>query len=259
MAPDLLAAVRSESARFADALAAADPGAPVPSCPAWTAADLAWHLTEVQLLWGAVVRERLDAPDAAQAAKPPRPAGYAETLALARMAATALVDALDGTADAEPVWTWFAPDRSVGFVRRRQAHEALIHRIDAEQTAGGSLSPVDPILATDGVDEVLTLTCGDAPAWATHVPDGPVGRLSTTDTGATWLVRLGRLRGTNPKNGEDWNFPALAWATGEEPAFQVSASAADLDAWLWNRTDCAAVIRSGDHAPFDALVSAGLQ
>jgi uncharacterized protein (TIGR03083 family) len=163
MAPDLLAAVRSESARFADALAAADPSASVPSCPDWTAADLAWHLTEVKLLWGAVVRERLDAPDSAHAAKPPRPADYAETLALARVAATALVDALDSAADSEPVWTWFPTDRSVGFVRRRQAHEALIHRIDAEQTAGRPLLPVDPMLATDGVDEVLTLTCGDAP------------------------------------------------------------------------------------------------
>jgi hypothetical protein len=60
MAPDLLAAVRSESDRFAGALAAADPTAPVPCCPDWTAADLTWHLTEVQLLWATVVRERLD-------------------------------------------------------------------------------------------------------------------------------------------------------------------------------------------------------
>ena len=36
---------------------------------------------------------------------------------------------------AEPAWTWSA-EQTVGFTLRRQAHEALIHRLDAEQTAG---------------------------------------------------------------------------------------------------------------------------
>ena len=48
MGLDLLAAVRAESARFADALEATDPAAPVPTCPDWTAADLLWHLAQEQ-------------------------------------------------------------------------------------------------------------------------------------------------------------------------------------------------------------------
>jgi hypothetical protein len=42
---------------------------------------------------------------------------------------------LAGAADPETVWTW-SQNRSVGFVRRRQAHEALIHRRDAELVVG---------------------------------------------------------------------------------------------------------------------------
>ena len=34
-------------------------------------------------------------------------------------------------------------DHTVGFIRRKQAHEALIHRIDAE-VAAGNRTPMDP-------------------------------------------------------------------------------------------------------------------
>ena len=37
---------------------------------------------------------------------------------------------------ASEAWTW-STDQTVGFIVRRQAHEALIHRLDAELTAGG--------------------------------------------------------------------------------------------------------------------------
>ena len=50
----------------------------------------------------------------------------------------------------------------MGFVRRRQAHEALIHRIDAELTAGRR-TPVDPLLGADGVDEALRVMYGGVP------------------------------------------------------------------------------------------------
>jgi len=45
--------------------------------------------------------------------------------------------------------------RNLGFVRRRQAHEVLIHRLDAELTAGVDASAMDPRLSADGVDELL--------------------------------------------------------------------------------------------------------
>lgn len=257
MTIDFLAHVRSESARFADVLASTDPQARVPTCPDWTAADLLWHLGEVQSFWAAIVRERATAPDGLP--EPQRPVGYDELLALFRDASAALVDALANATDDTAVWTWFPADQSVGFVRRRQAHEALIHRLDAELTAG-TLSDVDPALATDGAAEVLEWMYSGVPAWAAHTVDGAVGRLSTTDTGASWLVQLGRWSGTSPNSGTTYSDKAsITVVAGGEPTFGVSGTARDLDAWLWNRPTLTDLERSGDTAAFEAVIRSGVQ
>lgn len=64
------------------------------------------------------------------------------------------------------MWTW-SNEQSSSFVLRRQAHEALIHRLDAELVVG-DCSPIDPLLAVDGVDEALRLMYCDTPAWGTR-------------------------------------------------------------------------------------------
>src|SRR6185312_9568117 len=57
-------------------------------------------------------------------------------------------------------WTWFPGEHSTGFWFRRMAHEALVHRVDGELAAGGSTTAVDPVLAADGVEEVLEWFAG---------------------------------------------------------------------------------------------------
>src|SRR6476646_2568450 len=79
---DYLAYIRSESARFGACLAAADPAARVPSCPDWNAVDLLWHLAEVQLFWGTIVRDRLTDPGAAESAQPDQPDDIVALLSL---------------------------------------------------------------------------------------------------------------------------------------------------------------------------------
>ena len=65
-AVDYLAHLTRESTRFGEAIAAAPAGAPVQSCPGWTADDLLWHLAWVQSWWATIVRDQLTGPDARQ-------------------------------------------------------------------------------------------------------------------------------------------------------------------------------------------------
>ena len=76
--------------------------------------------------------------------------------------------------------------------------------------------------------------------------DGRVVRLSATDTGDEWLVELGRLAGTHPRSGEQFEEAGLRPVTGGEPIATISAPAWPLDLWLWNRTDATTVERTGD-------------
>ena len=170
-----------------------------------------------------------------------------------------LVDALAGTADDVAVWTWLDTDHSVGFVRRRQAHEALIHRLDAELTAG-VVTELDAGLATDGILEAIEWMFGGTPGWASSTPDGPVGRLATTDTDRSWLVQVGHWSGTSPNTGKTYaDEQTLFLVGGGEPSFEISGTAADLDAWMWNRPPRGGISRTGDTAAFEAVIEAGVQ
>ena len=62
-----------------------------------------------------------------------------------------LARVLEAADPADEAWNW-SDDHTVGFILRRQAHEALIHRLDAEQAAG-DVTELDPRLAADGVEE----------------------------------------------------------------------------------------------------------
>jgi uncharacterized protein (TIGR03083 family) len=261
MTTDFLAHLRADSERFAQVLAATDPAAPVPTCPDWSAADLLWHLGEVQLFWGSIVAQELRDPDDAEQAKPDRPTEHDALLAFFLTASGTLIDALAATPDETAVWTWFPSDQSVGFIRRRQAHEALIHRLDAELTAG-TVSEIDPDLATDGVKEVLDWMY-TAPEWATQSDAGPIGRLATTDTGASWLVRVGTWSGTSPNSGKSYADEVAITLVGSgepaSPSFEVTGTARDLDAWLWNRPTLTDVHHAGDTAAFTELIRSGVQ
>ncbi len=256
---DYLAHLRADSERFADALQACDPATRVPPCPDWSAADLLWHLGEVQLFWGTIVAERLDNPDAADAANQARPDDYDLLLDFYRRASATLVDALETTPPHTALWTWFDADQSAGFVLRRQAHEALIHRLDAELTAG-RVSDIDPELATDGVAEVFDWMYSSVPAWGQADQSGAVGRITTTDTGGEWFVRLGAFSGTSPNTGTTYTDEGTIARVGPADAsFEVTGTARDLDAWLWNRPTLSDISLDGDYERFVEIIRSGVQ
>jgi uncharacterized protein (TIGR03083 family) len=252
-----------DSARFAEALRGTPPRAPVPSCPGWDADDLLWHLGEVQWFWGTIVSGGLTR-EQAEELKPDRPAGRDGLLAFYQRVSHDLGVILAARAPGTPAWTWSA-DHSVGFIRRRQAHEALIHRVDAELTAGRRTG-MDARLSADGVDEALRVMYGgEVPDWGTFTPAGPqTVRLHATDTGDSWLVTPGRFTGTDPGDHVSYDQPCVQAAsrdTGGPAEAHITGSAADLDCWLWHRPPVGQVDRSGDDrllGRFDASIASGI-
>jgi uncharacterized protein (TIGR03083 family) len=262
MTLDYLSHLREDSARFVSVLRDAPTDGQVPSCPEWQTDDLLWHLGEVQWFWGTIVRERVTDPGSVE--HPERPADRAGLLAFFDDATKQLQSAL---ADAEPSehrWTW-SSDQTAGFIRRRQAHEALIHRVDAELTADVQRAPVDPVLASDGIDEALRVMFGGCPPWGQIDPEpGVTLRIQTTDTGRSWLVTLGTFSGTDPDGkvyaGED-DIIVSDEDSGEKTSATIEGTAADLDCWLWGRPTVGALLRTGEeavHERFQEIVSQGL-
>lgn len=260
---DYLSHLQAESTLLLDAVRDLDPSTPVPSCPEWAADDLLRHVIGVFGFWGAIVGQRVQDRASAESIEPATdqpPAPHAELVTRYTESAAALQAALAGAPADLPVWTW-SEDHTAGFVRRRMAHEVLIHRLDAELTAG-QVTPVDAALAADGVAEVLQhFYRGDVP-WAAFRPGPAVARLRASDTGDEWLIRLGAVTGTSPHSGRSFtDEPAIVLDPGAAPGCTVTASARDLDAWLWNRPtlDEPEVLGSReDFAALAALVAGGI-
>jgi uncharacterized protein (TIGR03083 family) len=135
---DVCDELQSELARLYDAIDAADPATPVPSCPGWTVADLTEHVRGTQRWVERMVRERqrVRFRDVTENITPQQ-----------------LVDTLRA-ADPDLELYWFGQDQSVRFFRRRMLDEALVHRLDVE-LALGRPSEIDPAIAADAVDEFL--------------------------------------------------------------------------------------------------------
>jgi uncharacterized protein (TIGR03083 family) len=256
--------LREESARFRTVLAGADGGLPVPTCPGWSADDLLWHLTEVQWFWGEIAERRLtDAADlaAVETAKPQRPGDRSGLLELFDGSSDRLVRQLSETPPETELWMW-ADDHSAAYIARRQAHEALMHRIDAELTVGAERAPVDCRLAADGVDEALRIMRGFEPelgltATATAAPV----TVALVDGFHTWTVTPVHVTGTDA-DGDRWDEHRFLVLDGPaEAAAEVCGVAGDLDCWLWNRPPVGEITRTGDpHAleRLDAVVTGSI-
>ena len=230
-----LAHIADESRRFREALADVDPAARVPACPDWSADDLLWHLTTVQGWWATVLEGRPDRPEDDD---PERPASHADLLGAFDASHERMMAAFEGVAPTEAAWTWSSDPahHTVGFIGRRQAHEALIHRVDAEQCAGTS-TEIDAQLAADGVEECLDVMYGGCPPWGTWSPLPHYVRFDMSDVDESVWVQLGRFSGTDPDGvpHEEEDLHVVPDPGQEPDAVIEAASAAALDLRLWKR------------------------
>jgi uncharacterized protein (TIGR03083 family) len=177
-----------EIATFADVVDGADMSVPVGPCPGWSLEDLVLHLGTIHRWAAHLVRT----------VSPRYLPSSAVDLAGARPSAEwvmsggqALVQALRSADPGTPMWAWGA-DQHVRFWSRRQLHETLVHRVDAQLALG--LEPtVNSAVAADGVDELL-VNLGAAvtfsPSVANLTGQGEVLRFRATDEGRAWDVRL---------------------------------------------------------------------
>lgn len=250
---DFTEAVRVESARFADAIGGADLTLPVPCCPGWVAADLLWHLAEVQDFWGRVVAGGISDPEQVERIRRPADEALFDHFL---ESSKQLVRVLGEHDPAEPCWTW-SSDHTVGFVQRRQAHEALVHRVDAEITAGRAITPINSDLAGDGIDEILRVMVGRPPEWGEFTPDGTVVRIEALDAGVagtTWGVAFGRFSGASPTTGVDYDLEAASIGPdATDPDAVIRGAAAAVDLWLWGRGPLGALAVEGDRLQADRL------
>jgi uncharacterized protein (TIGR03083 family) len=244
-----------ESQRFRDVLADTPPANPVPTCPDWHADDLLWHLGEVQWFWGEIVehrhthREQVSATDEKRS---PRPRDRAGLLAFYDRASERLHRELLDTPPQTELWMW-ADDRSAAYIARRQAHEALIHRLDAELTAGDR-SPMDPALSADGIDEALRIMRGVEPEDGlvlTTISDPVV--ISCSDVPGSWTVTPTHVTGTD--DGDPVDVARFVVRDGDDltATARILGTAADLDCWLWNRPPTGGLERHGDLAALGAV------
>jgi uncharacterized protein (TIGR03083 family) len=238
------AVVEAESGRFLEALAGVDLAAEVPSCPGWHVADLLGHLAEVHGFWAQVVDRLLDDPAAATDVE--RPADPV-LLTFAGERRAELLDALARRSPTDRCWSWSELGGDVGWVARRQAHEALIHRTDAELAAGVAVTRPHAVLAADGLDELVRGFVVGVPEWARWSPDGTRVALACTDVGARYVLVLGRMSGTSPASGRSYDLDAAELL--DDPSLpaeaEVAGDAWELDRWLWGRGEAGALTITG--------------
>ena len=173
-----------ENDRFIMAARGAGWSSEVAACPGWNAAELAFHMCKVQSMFlGMLTTDTKNPKDLPRLQRPESDDGLVD---LFIAGATQLEHVLENTSDDAPVWT-FIGTQPASWVKRRMAHEVLVHRFDAE-IAGGTVGDADEVICADGIDEkfgVFLPWFGDKVTLANTV------HLHCTDTDGEWMLGPG--------------------------------------------------------------------
>ncbi len=253
--------------RFAIAVASTPMDAPVPTCPGWSAYDLVCHLGNVHA-WAATIvetcRKAAEQNDEPRSHKPKVVsewyAGKAEDL----------YEVLR-TADPEaPCWNFAFGAGFAGFWPRRQTHETTIHTVDLFGCTGTTVQ-IDPEVAADGVDEVLTVFLPRMHDRGYRADLSAPVCLVSTDVRRSWTVSP-RVVVADPRSGVPvqprGSTAESARAVVDGPprivrrrhpgADQVAAPAETLYRVLWGRGSRDELTLTGDEARIHAFLDSRL-
>lgn len=184
---DWISHVEADGRRIIE-LARTHPDAPVPACGGWTVTDLVGHLGLIHQRTAYLCRT-------GDMERPSQKGGHLERRPVEGVVDWAagwldeLVDRFRTTDPDAEMWSFFPGGGTAGWWQRRMAHETAVHRVDAEQAAGAPVTPVDPAMAIDGVDEVFDVflpTFGKPP-----FGDGETLHVHATDVEGEWNLVLG--------------------------------------------------------------------
>lgn len=208
--------------------------APVASCPDWTVYDLVVHLANVHA-WAATIVETGES--AAEQNDEPRSRSAS---AVSRWYVGKAVDLLQVLRAAQlDASCWNFVDGLTGTARfwpRRQMHETTVHLLDLEAVRSPT-PPVNPVVATDGIDEVLTVFLRRMQARGRPAALTTPISLVATDVDRAWTVLpppqvpLQKRRTGAPPRG-----PGPIVLNGRRPGADVVSAPADvLYRALWKR------------------------
>lgn len=229
--------LRDDARRVAVVIATGDLSAPVAACPGWDVRRLVVHLGVIHR-WSSHCIAHAAPPSGMDEFEPgDRELGewFDEGV---RTIEAALHD-LDGEA---PTWHPFPVERVGRVWPRRQAHETAMHRWDA-QSALGHADPIDPVLASDGIDEYFELAIPRLlRREGMAVPTGSF-HVHCTDVDGEWLVwndeGAYRMKRAHEKGDAALRGPAEAillrlWGRDSARADELSpvGDEAALTAWL---------------------------
>ncbi len=216
------------------AAAETDLEARIEHCPGWSMADLVWHVIGVHRFWNGVATD-LPVDEPAEVSEDDRPADDQLTTELVRGMETLVATLRSADQDAA-CWTW-GLDQDVRFITRHQVQEAAVHHWDAVNAGtGADRWTIDPEVARDAVDEILTHSLPNR-RWPSADTGGLGGtvwfRCTGTGTGApdAWHVVDGEVPGT---------LAHRSYRAGEEPVVLGPAVGAEVDPatlllWLYER------------------------
>jgi uncharacterized protein (TIGR03083 family) len=241
---------------FAGTLVAGDPAAPVGTCPGWDLRALAHHLGNVHR-WarGAIVEGH---PDTAEVDAPD---GRDALVGWYRDCAAALLDTLRVVDPGQECWAFGPKPRTAAFWFRRQLHETTMHGLDAALAAGGPVPDLEPVVALDGLDEVVTMFFPRQVRLRRTEPLTRSMALVPTDAGPEaggprWvLAGDGMVASTGAEGASAAHREAAA-----EADVEVGGPAQVLLELLWRRVgrDDARLAISGDRAALDSVLGAAL-